>query len=66
MGFFTCPVWFMLARVHCVRGCKVLPSLLLLLHTKEDGLGGGSESAQPIRIKLPGLQCIRLADADCH
>lgn len=49
-------------NVPCVRMlCGV--ALLLLLHTKEVGLGGGSEPRRPISLQLPGLHRRWLADA---
>lgn len=52
-------------HVPCVRMlCDV--AFLLLLHTKEVGLGGGSEPLGPISLQLPGLHCRGLADAPCH
>lgn len=46
--------------------CQVLWSaaFLLLLHTKGDGLGVGSEAKRPISIRLPGLSGRWLANAD--
>lgn len=32
-------------------------TVFLLLHTKGDGLDGGSEPKQPISIELAGLGC---------
>lgn len=44
-------------HVQCVRVLCSVAFLLLLLHTKEDGHGGGSEPQQPISLQLPGLNC---------
>lgn len=41
-------------NVPCVRMLSGV-ALLLLLHTKEVGLGGGSEPRRPISLQLPGL-----------